>query len=70
MTPRRAGRTARRDRRGARPATLVGLLVLLTCGLTGCGDPDGGGGGGGGYVAQSAAQAPARTDGAVAAYEP
>ncbi len=51
-------RNAHRNHPALRRAAAVGLLVLLTWGLTGCGDPDGGGGGGGGYVAQQASLAP------------
>ncbi len=59
MTSRPPARTAHRHHPALRRAPAVGLLVLLTWGLTGCGDPDGGGGGGGGgYVAQQAAAAP------------
>ena len=57
MTSRRPARKAHRNRSALRRAPVVGLLVLLTVGLAGCGDPDGGGGGGGGYVAQQAAPA-------------
>lgn len=48
---------AHRTHPAVRRAPVVGLLVLLACGLTGCGDPDGGGGGGG-YFAQPATSAP------------
>lgn len=52
MNPRPPGRNAHRKHFAVRRARVVGLLVLLTCGLPGCGDPDGDGGGG--YVAQQA----------------
>ncbi len=58
MTSRPPARTTHRNRPALRRAPAVGLLVLLTWGLTGCGDPDDGGGGGGGYVAQQASTAP------------
>ena len=61
MTTRRPARTDW-DRPALRRAPAIGLLVLLSGGLSGCGDPDGGGGGGGGYVAQQTSPAPARTD--------
>lgn len=57
MTSRLPTSTAHHNNPAVRRAAVVGLLVLLTCGLTGCGDPDGGGGGGG-YVAQQATSAP------------
>ncbi len=59
MTLRPSARTAHRHHPVLRRALAVGLLVLLTWGATGCGDPDDdGGGGGGGYVAQQASAAP------------
>jgi hypothetical protein len=57
MTSRPPARTAHRHHPALRRAPAVGLLVLLTWGLTGCGDPDDDGGGGG-YVTQQASAAP------------
>ena len=57
MTSPLPARKTLRHSPAVRRAPVVGLLVLLTVGLAGCGDPDGGGGGGGGYVAQQAAPA-------------
>ena len=54
MTRRPPAGSAHRTHPAVRRAPVVTLLVMLTCALAGCGDPDGGGGGGGGYVAQQA----------------
>ena len=56
MNPRPPAGNAHRNLPAVRRVHVVGLLVLLTFGLTGCGDPDGGGGGGS-YVAQQPSSA-------------